>query len=108
MVYQKCTARNRHFREVAFGATSHARAGGLAVLSIADQYGKRRARSPRHHYILVFNSADARITQQIEMFAENVDEAVMLSVCSESYHSVEVWEDGTPLGVRSCARSPRS
>lgn len=69
------------------------------MLRVAEQYAKQRKVVRRHHYIMLLRSSDALLSKQIEMFANDVHEAVRLCCTSKIYNEVEVWEDGTSCGV---------
>ena len=71
------------------------------MLSTKDAYATRRKVTPRHHYILLLTSACDGLTKQVEMFANDIDEALEHSGRSRLFSKVEIWEDGTNRGSRA-------
>lgn len=70
------------------------------MLTVAEQYARRRKVERRHHYIMLLKSSDERMTKQVEMFAADIQEAIDLGCRSKIYNEVEIWEDGASRGVR--------
>lgn len=64
------------------------------MLSIREQTAKLRQKAPRHHYILLLEAECPELAKQVELFADDVQEALRVSCASRAYHSAEIWEDG--------------
>jgi hypothetical protein len=71
------------------------------MLSTNDQFATNRKVMPRHHYILLLTSAQEEMTKQVEMFADDIDEALAHSCRTHLFSNVEVWEDGKNCGRRT-------
>lgn len=69
------------------------------MLTVAEQYAKRRNVVRRHHYIMLLKSSDDLMSKHIEMFASDIQEAIKLGCSSATYKEVEIWEDGSSRGV---------
>lgn len=71
------------------------------MLSTNDKFTRNRTVMPRHHYILLLSSAQEEMTKQVEMFADDIDEALAHSCRTKIFSNVEVWEDGRNCGRRT-------